>query len=167
MFGKTIETLGKDELTALAVCHIEGDVTNTKLQYTIDKHKSDITKLLQDLCKQGYLLSENKSRWTTYHLNTEFSVENDFNDDTSNDDTSNDDTSNDDTLKVKKLTTLQENIIEVCSSQYISIEEISNQVDRSVSHLKNRIIPDMIKNGFLIRLHPKINHPEQKYISKK
>ncbi len=167
LFGKTIETLGKDELTALAVCHIEGDVTNTKLQYTIDKHKSDITKLLQDLCKQGYLLSENKSRWTTYHLNTEFSVENDFNDDTSNDDTSNDDTSNDDTLKVKKLTTLQENIIEVCSSQYISIEEISNQVDRSVSHLKNRIIPDMIKNGFLIRLHPKINHPEQKYISKK
>ena len=24
------------------------------------------------MCKQGYLLSENKSRWTTYHLNTTF-----------------------------------------------------------------------------------------------
>lgn len=83
-----------------------------------------------------------------------------------NDDTSNDDTSNDDTLKVKELTNLQKNIIEVCSSRYISIDEISNQVDRSVSHLKNRIIPDMIKNGFLIRLHAKINYPDQKYISK-
>lgn len=90
-----------------------------------------------------------------------------LNDDTSYDDTSNDDTSNDYTLKVKELTNLQKNTIEVCSSKYISIDEIANQVDRSVSHLKNRIIPDMIKNGFLIRLHAKINHPDQKYISKK
>ena len=172
LFGEAIETLGKDELTALAVCHIEGDVTNTKLQYTIDKHKSDITKLLQDLCKQGYLLSENKSRWTTYHLNTEYSIgiiliDDTSNDDTSNDDTSNDDTSNDDTFKLKVMTSLQNKIIEACTIEYISIEEISNKVERSISHLKNRIIPDMVKNGFLIRLHAKINHPEQKYISKK
>ena len=134
------------------------------------------------MCKQGYLLSENKSRRTTYHLNTEYSIENilnvdtsnvdtsnddTLNDDTLNDDTLNDDTSNDDTLKVKELTNLQKNIIEVCASKSISIDEIANQVDRSVSHLKNRIIPDMIKNGFLIRLHAKINHPDQKYISKK
>jgi predicted HTH transcriptional regulator len=166
LFGYHLETLGKDELTALAVCHIEGDVTNAKLQYTIDKHKSDITKLLQDLCKEGYLLSENKSRWTTYHLNTEYSIENILDDDTSNDDTSNDDTSNDDTIKVKELTVLQKKIIEACNIEYISIDEISIRVNKSISHLKNRIIPEMIKNGFLIRLHTKINHPEQKYISK-
>lgn len=69
MFGTNVETLGKDELTALAVCHIEGDITNIRLQYLVDKHKTDITKMLQDLCKNGYLVSENKSRWTTYHLN--------------------------------------------------------------------------------------------------
>ena len=40
-----------------------------RLQYLVDKHKTDITKMLQDLCKNGYLVSENKSRWTTYHLN--------------------------------------------------------------------------------------------------
>jgi hypothetical protein len=38
----------------------------------IDMHRSDITKILQDLCKQGYLLSDNKGRWTAYHLNTEY-----------------------------------------------------------------------------------------------
>jgi ATP-dependent DNA helicase RecG len=193
LFGDSVESLGKDELTALAVCHIEGDVSNSKLQYTIDRHKSDITKLLQDLCKLNFLISDNKTRWTTYHLNTEFKENDDTsnddtsnddtsnddtsnddtsnddtsNDDTSNDDTSNDDTSNDDTFKVKQLSLLELRIIEVCSREYISIDEIANQVGRSISHLKNRIIPSMIKNGSLVRLHPQINHPEQKYISKK
>ena len=162
LFGETIETLGKDELTALAVCHIEGDVTNAKLQYTIDKHKSDITKLLQDLCKQGYLLSENKSRWTTYHLNTEYSIENILNVDTSNVDTS-----NVDTFKVKELTPLQHRIIETCLMEYVSIEYISKHVGRSEKYLKNKIVPELVRNGFLVRLHPKVNHPEQKYISKK
>jgi ATP-dependent DNA helicase RecG len=162
LFGDSVESLGKDELTALAVCHIEGDVSNSRLQYTIDRHKSDITKLLQDLCKLNFLISDNKTRWTTYHLNTEFKE----NDDTSNDDTSNDDTSNDDTYKAKQLSTLELSIIEVCLREYISIDEIANQVSRSISHLKNRIIPTMIKKGSLVRLHPKINHPEQKYISK-
>jgi predicted HTH transcriptional regulator len=175
LFGEEVKTLGKDELTALSVCHIEGDVTNSKLQYSINLHKSDITKLLQDLCRSGHLISENKSRWTTYHLNPDFRNSHHLpNDDTSK----NDDTSNDDTFKngdssetnrpnKKGRTPLELNIIEVCNEVYISIEEISIKVDRSVSHLKNRIIPEMIKNGDLVRLHPKINHPDQKYISKK
>lgn len=56
--------------------------------------------------------------------------------------------------------------MEVCSSEYISIEEIAEKVSRSNSHLKNKIIPEMVKAGLLVRLHPKINHPDQKYISK-
>jgi ATP-dependent DNA helicase RecG len=191
LFGDSVEALGKDELAALAVCHIEGDVTNSKLQYTIDRHKSDITKLLQDLCKNRYLVSENKSRWTTYHLNTDFNTNSHYskNDDTSNDDTSNDDTSaelleksalvsstnesklnedtsNNDTSLIKNITPLQSKIMEVCSSEYISIEEIAEKVSRSNSHLKNKVIPEMVKAGLLVRLHPKINHPDQKYISK-
>ncbi len=75
MFGENVETLGKDELTALAVCHIEGDITNIRLQYLVERHKTDITTMLQNLCKNGYLLSENKSRWTTYHLNYEDNVD--------------------------------------------------------------------------------------------
>jgi hypothetical protein len=192
LFGESVEALGKDELAALAVCHIEGDVTNSKLQYNIDKHKSDITKLLQDLCKNGYLVSENKSRWTTYHLNTDFNSNSHYpkNDDSLNDDSSNnassiklmsdkglvnnsnesklnDDTSNNDTSIIKSITKLQSQIIEACSGEYISIEEIAEKVNRSNSHLKNKIVPDMVKEGLLIRLHTKITHPDQKYISKK
>ena len=72
LFGDSIDKLSADELTILATCHIEGEITNTRLQYMINKHRTDITKILQDLCKSKFLLSENKSRWTTYHLNTNF-----------------------------------------------------------------------------------------------
>ena len=72
LFGRNIDALGKDELTILATSHIEGEVSNSRLQFMIDQHRTDITKILQDLCKQGYLLSDSKGRWTTYHLNTLF-----------------------------------------------------------------------------------------------
>lgn len=201
LFGDSVEVLGKDELTALAVCHIEGEVSNHKLQFNIEKHKSDITKMLQDLCKNNYLISENKGRWTTYRLNTQFlkhmdtsnvdtsevsnSEENQGEDvntsisirskakkdentsknvDTSNVDTSNVDTSSDSNVIGK--TELQISVIAACKDAYISIEEIAKKVKRSEKYLKNRIIPEMLKLGYLIKLHPQTNHPQQKYISK-
>lgn len=72
LFGDRVDSLGKDELNILAICDIEGEVNNNRLQDSIDKHRTDITKILQELCKEGFLISENKSRWTTYHLNTNF-----------------------------------------------------------------------------------------------
>ncbi len=74
LFGNSIDRLDKHELTILAACNIEGEITNSRLQYMIDRHRTDITKILQDLCKTGFLISENKSRWTTYHLNIDFLV---------------------------------------------------------------------------------------------
>lgn len=76
MFGNNVDALGKDELSILATCHIEGEISNNRLQYVIDQHRTDITKILQELCKQGYLLSDSKRRWTTYHLNTHFLSDN-------------------------------------------------------------------------------------------
>ncbi len=72
LFGDKVDVLGKDELNILAICQIEGEVNNNRLQDSINKHRTDITKILQELCKEGFLLSENKSRWTTYHLNTDY-----------------------------------------------------------------------------------------------
>lgn len=72
LFGAEIESLGKNELTILSTCHIEGEISNSRLQYLLNLHKSDITAVLQDLSKTGYLKSENKGRWTTYHLNAQY-----------------------------------------------------------------------------------------------
>lgn len=75
IYGDEIEKLGKDELTILTTCQIEGETSNYRLQFLIDQHRAEITRILQDLCKQGYLTSDNKGRWTTYHLNTEYRIQ--------------------------------------------------------------------------------------------
>jgi hypothetical protein len=72
LFGNEVDALGKNELTILASCQIEGEISNNRLQYLLDLHRTDITGLLQELCRAGYLISENKGRWTTYHLNENF-----------------------------------------------------------------------------------------------
>ena len=59
-------------MTILSTCQIEGETSNYRLQFLIDQHKAEITRILQELCKQGFLASEYKGRWTTYHLNTAY-----------------------------------------------------------------------------------------------
>ncbi|RKD13908.1 hypothetical protein BCY91_09835 [Pelobium manganitolerans] len=188
-FGNVVETLGKDELTTLSISEIEGEVSNAKLQYYLDRHKTDITRLLQDLCKRGFLTMEGKSRWTTYRLNREFAKNEDTskNVDTSKEDTSknvdtseNVDTSNVDTsknvdssddfiytkTKLVSESALGKQIREICLDEYISVEEIAKRAGRSEKYLKNRIIPKMLDEGTLIKMHPQKNHPQQKYITK-
>jgi ATP-dependent DNA helicase RecG len=68
-FGKaTVGGLPADALQALATVEIEGSVTNTRLQELLDRHPSDITRLLQSLCNNGFLISDNRRRWTTYRF---------------------------------------------------------------------------------------------------
>lgn len=191
MFGDDVETLGKDELTALAVCHIEGDITNNRLQYLVDKHKTDITKMLQELCKNDYLVSENKGRWTAYHLNYSNKSTRDLKPqismDSSNMDSSNMDSSNkgnsDNIQEVTNVDTtvnmdsvdrqlrlkyddLAVNIEEICSLEYKSVAEIAREIHKSEKYLKNSILPKMIATGRLTKLYSD-RHPNQKYIAKK
>ena len=168
LFGNEIDMLGGDELMVLATCQIEGDVSNQRLQYLIDRHKTDITKLLQELCREKFLTSENKGRWTTYHLNKAYLLkQGSSNEGSSNEGSSNEGSSNEGRSINKKRLTNQELttlIKDVCADDYKSLEEISRESKRTVKHLSERIIPKMIENGNLIKLHPD-NHPNQKYKS--
>jgi len=131
-FGDSIEALGKDELTALAVCQIEGEVSNFKLQYNIDKHKSDITKMLQDLCRNNYLITENRGRWTTYRLNPNFTKKADTsNMDSSNVDSSNMDSSNMDSSNMDSSNMDSSNV----DSSNMDSSEIKSEVSTSIKRL--------------------------------
>lgn len=44
--------------TVLALALTEGNVTNERLRFVLRLHKSDITSLLQQMCKEGWLLSD-------------------------------------------------------------------------------------------------------------
>jgi ATP-dependent DNA helicase RecG len=111
LFGDVVNTLNKDELMILSTCQIEGEVNNQRLRYLVDQHKTEITKLLKDLCKAGFLLPENKGRWTTYHLNKEgSSKQGSLNEDSSKQGSLNEDSS-------KRGSSIQGNTIEDSSKQ--------------------------------------------------
>ena len=135
----------------MAICCIEGEVTNTRLQYVVDLHRSDITKMLQDLCRDGYLISGNKGRWTTYHLNRDYKE--------------NEGSLNEGSLKRTSYDLLSKLIMKFCKFEYKSALEIANQFGKTEKHIKERIIPKMIQEGKLLKLHQD-NHPGQKYKSK-
>lgn len=164
-------------MLTLATCYSEGSISNDRLQSVIDKHSADITKLLKELCKDGYIIPSGNGRGTKYHLNINFNSPNDdtstiINDDTSvnNDDTSiaaNDDTSANIVRDVGRCRLsrekLEQQILARCKD-YMSLEEIASAINRSVPHLKNRILPKMIQDGLLERQYPDIpNHPMQKF----
>lgn len=188
LFGDRVDLLDKDELNILAICDIEGEVNNNRLQDSIDKHRTDITKILQELCKEGFLISENKSRWTTYHLNTNFANLAELKVATSeqkvdssqtltpnldtlqtltpNLDTSKSKTKKTARVKAKKLSKekLHELILNACLSQYLSIEQIALVVGKKPSYLQNEVIPYLVNSGKLKRLFPdNPNNPNQAY----
>jgi ATP-dependent DNA helicase RecG len=68
-FGKEFVTaLPAEALQALATIEIEGTTTNSRLQELLDRHPSDITRLLQDLCNKRLIDSDNRRRWATYRF---------------------------------------------------------------------------------------------------
>ena len=67
-FGSRVDALTAAEIEALATADIERVVSNSRLQELLTEHPVDITRMLQGLCEQGYLLSDNRRRWTTYRL---------------------------------------------------------------------------------------------------
>lgn len=107
--------------------------------------------MLQDLCRDGYLISRNKGRWTTYHLNRDYKE--------------NEGSLNEGSLKRISYDLLSELIMKFCKFEYKSALEIANLFGKTEKHIKERIIPKMIQEGKLLKLHQD-NHPGQKYKSK-
>ena len=52
------------------------------------------------------------------------------------------------------------------AQDYATIEEIATGVGRSVDYIKNKVMPRMVKEGKMVRLPQKSNHPNQKYKAK-
>ncbi|MFI3259646.1 MAG: putative DNA binding domain-containing protein [Rikenellaceae bacterium] len=72
LFGESISNIGHDKLLILAICTIEGEVSNQRLQIAISKHRADITQLLRELSNDNYLIPEGVGRGTKYTLNRYF-----------------------------------------------------------------------------------------------
>ena len=161
---------------ALALTLTEGLVSNERLRYSLNIHKSDITKMLKELCIDGYLVADGIGRGTTYHLNTEREL-NSFGDNltssganltssganlTSSIETP---TDSNNAKNIKKKCTQQElfDMIIECTDNWKSIEEIAREVNRNSQYLKGTIIHKMVAEGLLQREFSIPNHPAQRY----
>ena len=69
MFGEQVLQLEHDKVLTLAFALTEGVVSNERLRFSLNKHKYDISKMLKELCVDGYLVSDGIGRGTTYQLN--------------------------------------------------------------------------------------------------
>ena len=62
---------------------------------------------------------------------------------------------------------LYKEILGVCA-EYTSLEDIATTMDKTMSYLKNKIIPRMVEQGLLERKYPdNPKHPNQQYRAKK
>lgn len=67
-FGSPFMSLDEAQVRVVVAAAIEGSITNQRLQEMLPIHPVDITKLLQELVRLGFLIQEGSGRWTTYSL---------------------------------------------------------------------------------------------------
>lgn len=173
----------------LALALTEESVTNERLRYVLRLHKSDITLLLQQMCRQGWLLSDGYGRGTKYRLPNR-TVSNNIASNSCNVDSFN---SNVDTLdsnvdsskgnintselseearsllNKKRLNQAQmETLICEIAYDWRTIQELAKILGKDKTYLRNHVLPHLISKGVLEREYTSIpNHPNQRYRRKR
>lgn len=67
-FGPMFNDLGPSEVQILVLAFEEGPISNSKLQDVLTMHRTDLTRTLQTLVRDGFLERAGFGRWTTYEL---------------------------------------------------------------------------------------------------
>lgn len=68
LFRSRLGILSPDEIQILVMALEEGSITNLRLQEVLTIHRTDLTKILQNLVKSEFLLRSGFGRWTKYVL---------------------------------------------------------------------------------------------------
>ena len=152
VFGSGIVNMEHDYLTTLSLAMSEGYVTNERLRYVLNLHKSDITMLLKQMCGKGFLESEGYGRGTKYHIPMKHTDANLGSNVGSN-------------VRKKRMSKeeIRGEIISLCSD-WVSLEFIAKMIKRNSTYLLNHVIPSRLEEGLLERMFPESpRNPFQKY----
>lgn len=192
-FGMRMNALTPAEVQALATADIEGSVSNTRLQELLTDHPVEISRMLSRLCEQGYLISDNKRRWTTYRIMPPGQLQDSSHllVDSSHllADSSHlpDDSPHSEqqlsllSLKEDELRELAASIARrgkvpsdemkkviglLCTGRFQTAEELARQLNRTSANLRNRYLTPMVTSGLLKLRYPESpNRPDQAYTS--
>jgi hypothetical protein len=187
LYGKKIVGIPQEQLMTLALAYSEEEISNERLQHTLNLHKADITKMLGDMCDTHLLESSGHGRGTKYHiygLNMDTSEANmalnganaGLNMDTSEANVALPDPNvalpdpnvalPDPNVALTKRYTkeqLKEKIREVCLD-WVTAEVIAAQIGRDVKYVKNHVLPQL--SDVIEKMYDVPHHPRQKYRTK-
>ncbi len=180
-FGDRFNSFSKQEVQALATAYLEGEVSNVRLQELLTDHPVEITRLLQGLCEQGYLLSDNRRRWTKYRLaqagdSSHLPQESlHLEEDSSHlDRDSSHLESMDEELRTlaaqiaakRKVPVAEVRVViqRLCTGRYLNADELAQLLKRNSDGLRNRYLTPMVNEGLLRLRYPESpNRPDQAY----
>ena len=166
IFGESITSIENDALVTLATCYLEGTVTNDRLKYTINKHRTDISRLLSELCSKGYLQATGRGRGTKYVIHSQQSQTLSLFDEEPKVGSNEPKVGSNESKKRISKKELESLILEITKNEYLSLNEIAVQIGKSRDYLQNKIIPEMVKQNLLQRMYPGAKSPVQKYKAK-
>ena len=72
IYGDDVVSIDNEKLLVLAACASDGYTSNYRIQFVLEKHPSDITQLLKNMCQEGFLLASGIGKGTTYNLNKSY-----------------------------------------------------------------------------------------------
>lgn len=75
LFGLKYDHLSKEEQIILGTAYLEKGVSNVRMQSVLELHSTKIGHILSDLVEKNMLLADRKGRWTSYKLNTNYTME--------------------------------------------------------------------------------------------
>ena len=187
-FGDQLEHIPREQLLTLALAYSEEEITNERLQYALNMHRADITKMLSKMCSQQLLVSSGRGRGTRYHVygmdvnsvekvatsNQKVATSNqkvatsDQKVATSDQKVATSDqkvaTSDQKVATSKKHFSremLRKIIVEYCA-EWRTLDDISAFIGRDRKYLRNKILPQM--TDVIEKMYENIpNHPRQKY----
>jgi len=186
-FGKDgVARLHPAELQALATAQIEGVVSNTRLKELVNEHSVEITRLLQKLCEQGFLISDNRRRWSTYRIkrqelplfdapqasNSQHSEPNSQHNEPNSQHSEPNSQHLRDLAEVvagcprAKKEQVRATILDLCSKRFLTVSELSVLLRRHPGGLQQRYIAPMVSEKLLVpKFGPSSNNPNQAYTS--
>jgi len=63
---------------------------------------------------------------------------------------------------------IEELVLSICSDEYLTVNQISALIGRTVNHIARVVLPNMLADGKLVRKYPsKPKHPNQAYKANK
>ncbi len=170
-----VNSFDHNVLSVLAMASDEGYVTNDRLRYSLNLHKSEITEILKQMTQKGLLVSKGYGRGMRYLLPTnslDVLKEERTNMATSGSNMATSDSkygnlkdTNVATSIKKKMSRdeLQELIRQNCQ-EWISLDELATVIGRKAKYLRNQIMPIMVASKIIQMMYPtNPNHPQQRY----